>query len=108
MRAYEFKTVRKRQLLDVEAPDLLRDLARCQIDHLHSVVSESGDEEPLALRVQPEVIDPALDAVQRNRLDLSQQVGALARALCVGVVTKREHRGDDEQKQLSREFAEGI
>jgi len=84
---------------------VLCDLARSEIDHLHSVVSESGDKEPFALSVEPEVIDPALDAVQRNRLYLSQQVGALARALRVGVVTKREHRGSDEQKQRSQNFS---
>jgi hypothetical protein len=34
---------------------------------------------------------------------LSQQIGALARALRVGVATEREHCGDDEQKQLSQD-----
>jgi hypothetical protein len=85
---------------------VIRDLARCQIDHLDGVVSESGHEEPLALRIQPKVIDPALDAVQWNRLDLSQQVGALVRALRIGVGTEREHRReDDEQKRLSHNFS---
>ena len=74
-------------LRHAEVPDVLRDLARRQIDHLHSAVSESRDKEPFSLRVQSKVIDATLDAVQRNCLDLSQQVGALARALRVRVTT---------------------
>jgi hypothetical protein len=35
----------------LEIPDFLRDLARRKIDYLDSVVSESGDEEPFALRI---------------------------------------------------------
>jgi hypothetical protein len=57
-----------------------------------------------ALRIQPEVINPALDAIQRNGLDLSQQVGALIR-LRIGVATERECPEDDEQKQLSHKYS---
>jgi hypothetical protein len=60
-------------------------LPAVKIDHLDTVVSECGDEEPFTLSVQAEVIEAALDAVQRNRPDLSQQVGALARSLRGGV-----------------------
>jgi hypothetical protein len=88
-----------------EVADVMRDLAHHKVDHLDGVVSESGDEEPFALRIELRVIDPTLDAVQWNRMDLSQQVGPLARVLRVGVATEREHRGDDEQKQLSRRFS---
>jgi hypothetical protein len=83
---------------------VIRNLPRHQVDHLDSVVSERGDEKPFALGVQPKVIDPALDSVQRNRLDLSQQVGALAGALRVGAATERKHRRDDKPNQLSGKF----
>lgn len=53
----------------VQAADRLKPFARAQVEDLQSIVAERRNKQPLAFRVDGEVINPAFDAGQRDRLD---------------------------------------
>jgi hypothetical protein len=67
-------------------------LLAIQVEHLHGVVSERGDEQAVALQVDREMVDAPFDAGHRNRAYGLEHLGCAA---CRG---KRhgEREGDDQ------------